>query len=169
MKQDYRRKSEESYISVCVLHYCSLCLFFRVVMDCMELVSKMFLGSKKKNKKKTGCRWCQEYKNKSAHISAVCELWKGCELDSVSGDLVLIYPSRGRGLDPRTLNTTTWQPGSLTFRQAVANAERPTNGFNAPHYFYSMTSWLQNQIKGPLLCNIQSNIQSIQHIVAFSQ
>lgn len=68
----------------------------------------------------------------------VCELWKGCELDTVSRDLVLIYPSSGRGLNTWTQNKTTWQPGSLTFRHAVASAKRSIYWFTAPHYFYWM-------------------------------
>lgn len=95
-------------------------------------MSEMLLGNKK-NPDVDGVR---NIKNKSAYISAVCELWKGCELDTVSRDLVLIYPPSGRGLDTPTQNKTTWQPGSLTFRHAVANAKRSIYWFIAPHYFY---------------------------------
>lgn len=134
LKQDYRRNTGESQISVCVLHHCSLCCCFfcrglsRTVRTAWARCS---WGRKKINPDVVGVR------NIKTNVLTyqLCELWKGCELDTVSRDLVLIYPSSGRGLNTWTQNKTTWQPGSLTFRHAVASAKRSIYWFTAPHYF----------------------------------
>lgn len=84
LKQDYRRKKGESQISICVLHYCSLCFFRRLSNTVWTACARCSWNNNTHKNRKSVVSGIT--KPQCSHISCVSELWKGYELD-----LMLIY------------------------------------------------------------------------------